>query len=290
MEPVRFRIFLVISFLLFLSLACSLTGSSNESAGSSADTIATSVAATVAAEDQVLQPTWTDSPAVDESESGVNRLGVSFSFDPSLADTVNSEVVPGQGDSNNEIWSTPDHRRFSFSGWLLADVFHLPAIRIYPVAEFQAINSNVSEGLDILSTAIDTQPVDGEGIFVSDLFNAAQIIRSQVSYIQFQNGQGVRYISQYGQAAYPIGWPNLFYTFQGFTDDGLYYISAILPVNHPSLPHPDDVVMDDAFYDNFMDYAAAKNLELDEKDPQSFIPSLIILDGLIESLLISDLP
>ena len=244
----------------------------------------------MAAKDKAPQSTWTVSPAIDSSEPSVDSLGVSFSFDPSLADSVNGELVPGQGNPNDEMWSTPDHRMFSFSGWLLADVFHVPAIRIYPIAEFQAINSNVGEGLVLLSTAIDTQPVDGGDVFVSDLFNAAQFIRSQVSYIQFQNGQGVRYLSQYGQAAYPIGWPNLFYTFQGFTNDGLYYISAILPVNHSSLPHPDDVLMDDAFYDNFMGYAAAKGLELNEKDPGSFIPSLLMLDTMIESFLISNVP
>lgn len=289
MESTRFRIVLVVSFILSLSIACSLTGSP-QSAATSVDTIATSVAATVAADYKAPQPTWTLAPAVGDSEPSVASLGVSFSYDPSLADSGNGELVPGQGDPDQGMWSTPDHRMFSFSGWSLADGFHVPALRIYPVAAFREINSNVGDGLDLLSAALDTQPVDGEGVFVSDLFNAAQIIRTQVSYIQFQNGRGVRYLSQYGQAAYPIGWPNLFYTFQGLTNDGLYYISAILPVNHPSLPHPDDVVMDDAFYENFLDYAAANNLELNEKDPGSFMPSLILLDSLIESLDISDLP
>ncbi len=94
----------------------------------------------------------------------------------------------------------------------------------------------------------------------------------------------VRYISQYGQAAYPIGWPNLFYTFQGFTDDGLYYVSAILPVTHSSLPHPDDVTMDDSFYDNFMIYADGINLQLNGENPETFEPSLVLLDEIIESL------
>ena len=96
----------------------------------------------------------------------------------------------------------------------------------------------------------------------------------------------MRFITQYGQDASPIGWPHLFYAFQGFTDDGLYYISAIFPVNHPSLPLPDDVVMDDPFYDNFMNYLADTQMHLDLQDLDTFVPSMLLLDGVVESILV----
>ena len=292
MQNKRHRIILVISFILFLSLACTLAGSKGEPAVNAENTISTSVAATVAAGDKTSTPTQAVQPTVNDSDPDpdVDYQGVSFSFDDTLAGSVNVEIVPGQGDSNDDIWSYPDHRMFSFNSWTLADTFHTPAIRIYPIAEFRAINSYVREALDLLINAVNTQPVDEEGIAVADLFNAAQFIRSQVDYIQFQNGQGVRFLSQYSQAASPIGWPNLFYAFQGFTTDGLYFVSVILPVNHPSLPHPDDVTKDDAFYDNFMTYATNMSIELNGKDPGSFLPSLILLDEMIESLSIAGFP
>jgi len=144
----------------------------------------------------------------------------------------------------------------------------------------------ISGRMDELLSAIATQSEDDEGIAVADLFNAAQFIRSQVEFINFQNGTGVRFLSQYGQAAGSIGWPNLFYAFQGFTADGAFYISVILPVNHPSLPHPNNVTMDNAFYDNFMTYAAEMSIQLNGEDPGMFMPSLLLLDELVESLLV----
>lgn len=285
MKYSRSRIFLFISSLIILSFACTLTGSRGESAEEAVGSIATSVAATQAAENTDPEATWPFQPVEAESPSEPDIIyqGVSFSFDDSLADTVNAEIIAGEGDAASEFWSTPEHRQFTFINWILVDAFHTPAIRIYPVAEFKAVNSIAGEGLDELMTAISTQ-ADEENLLIVDLFNAAQFIRSQVNYIQFQNGMGVRYISQYGQAASPIGWPNLFFTFQGFTDDGLYYISAILPVNHPSLPHPNNVTMDDAFFDNFMTYADDMNQQLNGENPETFVPSLILIDEIIGSL------
>ncbi len=281
-------IILILSILFALSLACTLTGSEPEPALGSEDAIATSVAGTMAAKVEDTPQALTVDPTITLSppESDVVYQGVSFSFDDSLAGTLNAGTMPGEGDANSEMWSSPEHRSFSFNEWIMEDAFHTPSIKIYQVADFRAINSNVSERLDELLSAIATQPADEEGIAVADLFNAAQFIRSQVEYIDFQNGTGIRFLSQYGQAAGSIGWPNLFYAFQGFTDDGAYYISVILPVNHPSLPHPNDVIMDNAFYDNFMNYAAEMSIQLNGEDPVEFIPSLLLLDELVGSLLV----
>ena len=288
MHTSRSNIILILSILITLSLACTLTGSEAAPVQVSEDAIATSVAATLAAGAEDTPPTLAADPTITASplEPDVVYQGVSFTFDDSLASTVNAGTMPAEGDVNSEMWSSPEHRLFSFNDWVLADAFHTPSIRIYPVADFRAINSNVSERMDELLSAIATQSEDDEFIAVADLFNAAQFIRSQVEFINFQNGTGVRFLSQYGQAAGSIGWPNLFYAFQGFTDDGAYYISVILPVNHPSLPHPDDVTMDNAFYDNFMNYAAEMSIQLNGENPGEFVPSLFLLDELVESLLV----
>lgn len=44
------------------------------------------------------------------------------------------------------------------------------------------------------------------------------------------DGGGIRYLTQFGQAAGLITNPELFYTFQGLTDDGAYYVAAVFPV------------------------------------------------------------
>jgi hypothetical protein len=123
---------------------------------------------------------------------------------------------------------------------------------------------------------------------VADIFNAGQMFLSKVAYLQFQNGRGVRFLTQYGQAISPIGWPMMFYSFQGFTDDGVYYISAMLPVTHPSLPHPDDVTLDEAFMNNFETYRDELEIQLNGEQDSTFMPSLILLDEFVESLLVGE--
>ena len=58
---------------------------------------------------------------------------------------------------------------------------------------------------------------------------------SKPEYLKFENGSGVRYLTMYGQGFAPINNHDLFYSFQGLTADGRYWVSVIMPVNHPSL-------------------------------------------------------
>ena len=166
----RSRIILVITLLISLSLACTLTGSEDSvPEGSSEDIIATSVAATVAAKES-------DQKSVDESPptqhptvtagpppANFNNAGVSFYFNPILADDVTAGVNPGYYEENNPWWSIPVHREFQFNNWVLSGAFHTPTIRVYPIADFRAINENVSESFDIspdgkrLTLAVQTE-------------------------------------------------------------------------------------------------------------------------------------
>ena len=283
MIPKRSRILLIIAVLLSLSLACSLTGGPAETTASDQAAIEAAVAETLAAEEAAVVE---EQPEETAPEPDIVFQGTSFAFDPSLAENVNAENIPGEGDADNLWFSTPDHVQFTFNNWTLPDAFHTAAIRVYSVEEFQAVNTVMTDIFSALQNAFDTHPADHEGIEVADLFGAAQFLISQVEYLEFQNGHGVRFISQYGQAGYPVGWPHLFYTFQGVTDDGSTYVSVILPVNHPSLPHPDNVVMDDAFYDNFTNYVADMQSQLNGLDPGTFNPSLLLMDAVVESLLV----
>lgn len=289
----RSNIILVITILISLSLACVVTGSEDAAADlNSVDTIATSVAATVTAKESDPQPTDntppTQHPTVTASpqEPNFNYAGVSFYFDPILADDLTAGVTPGYYQEDNPWWSTPEHREYRFNNWVLSDAFHKPTIRVYPVADFIAINENVSNGLDALRLALDSHPADYAGLAVSDLFNAGQLYQSNVKYLDFQNGRGARWLSQYGQAYFTIGSPNLFYTYQGLTADGLYYVSIILPVDHPYLPDVEMADLEDSFFENYGTYRDSVVDQLESESENSFVPSLILLDRLVESLFV----
>ena len=293
-KPERVILILVMLAAAALQACVPVQGPSQDD---SAAAIETAVAATLAAGGESNlpdtaapppSPTWTIHPTVTASppETNFEYAGVSFYFNDLLADNIVAGINPGQYDEQAVFWSIPEHRAFIFNNWVLSDAFHTPAIRIYPIEDFNAINENVANALAALGGVILTQPLNGAELRVPDLFNAGQLYHSNAKTLRFQNGYGARWLSQYGQAYFPVGWPNLFYTFQGFTDDGLYYVSIILPVNHHSLPATDSVTMDDAFYENYSNYAAGIQSQLEAESDNSFMPSLVLLDQLVTSLLV----
>ncbi len=290
----RSRIILVITLLISLSLACVVTGSEeNPPEGNSVDVIATSVAATIAANevvdetgesaDPTVHPTVTASPP----EPNFTYAGVSFVFNDALADNIVAGVNPAMIDENT-WWSVPEHREYRFNNWIIADAFLEARIKIYKVDEFRTINPGVGERLDSLVVVLNTKPADGEGAPVGDVFNAGQMYKSNVKYLRFQNGEGIRFLTQYGQALSPLGRPMMFYTFQGFTDDGQYFISAMLPATHPSLPHGNQVEMDQAFMDNWEVYVAETEAQLNNESDNTFLPPLGLLDEMMESMTVGE--
>jgi len=220
-------------------------------------------------------------------EPDVSYQGVSFSFDASLALSVTPETVASQEDAAVEPWNTPEHLIFTFNGYLLPDSFHTPRILVLPANDYNAINPTAGDVIYQLQQLLENKPSDPEDIPFLPVFNAAQFMQAQVRYFRFQNGAGVRFLTMYGQAAWPINNDDMFYTFQGITDDGMYYISAILPISHPNLPDPESVTIDDAFYDNFMNYVDGMEDQLNTEPPFTFFPTLSILDAMIESLYVA---
>lgn len=292
----RSAIYIILITLISFSLACSLTGTAEErpenppKVPSDGDTIATAVAATLVAIQAANgeNPPPTTHPTVTASappapEANFNDTGVSFYFNEALAENIVAGVNPSMIDQNL-WWSVPEHREFRFNNWVLVDTFLPAVIKIYPVADFRDINPGVGERLDGLLEVLANKPPDGEGVSVGDIFNAGQMFKSNVGYLKTQNGEGIRFLTQYGQALWPIGWPMMFYTFQGFTDDGLYFISAMLPATHPSLPDPEQVTMDQDFMDNWETYVADLEAQLNAESDVMFQPPLALLDQIFESM------
>ena len=117
------------------------------------------------------------------------------------------------------------------------------------------------------------------------MWPAAQIFSAQVGYFNFQNGSGVRYLTMYGQAIYPVDNQNLIYTYQGLTNDGRFYISAVLPVVHLGLPDDGSSQIDDwmAFENNWETYINDTVNWLNVQDPGSFFPGINLLDAMMAS-------
>ena len=237
-------------------------------------------------------------PTTTASTGGVVTLNnVSFTIPLGLANDALSEMVPAVSDANNAPWwdVAPAHIKFTLTDYQLQDKFLTPQIRVYPAAEYEQLNPTAAEQIQKVKTIIAGSQLTLDTMPVVPFFNAVQQIASKMQVLNFQNGRGIRFVTQYAQYPAPINNHELFYHFQGLTDDGKYYIVATLPVTSSILPEdekPEAVVPaggvsiptatgpDPAYYD-----AVTKALDAMYED--SFNPSLFQLDALIQSITVA---
>jgi hypothetical protein len=234
----------------------------------------------------------TTEPAAPENLSNVTFVGGGFSYDDTLATAAVVETVPANTTGLPGEMVAPEHIEITFDGYVLPDMLHTPQIAIYPVGGLEAVNGRAANEIAALRALLAARPdIPPDGGFEAPalpflpLFNAGQVLRTGVAYLDFQNGSGVRYLTQFDQAYLPINNDELFYTFQGITADGTLYVSAVLPVSHPSLP-ADVGGVDEAFIESFDAYILEIAAQLDAQPPDSFTPDLTLLDGMIESLMV----
>ena len=238
----------------------------------------------------IAQPTSPLPTATFALLAAAQYNGASFSFDPSLASQAVGKTVPPVTDQNGAPWEiAPQSIQFDFNGYLLSGTFNQPALMIYPVDAYKSANDVVIPIITNLQDLLKTSPASpSQALPFLPTWNAAQIMHSNVAYLKFKNGEGVRYLAEYGQAIFPINNYMLFYTFQGLTQDGKYYISLLLPVNNPILPADEKIPESDygTFSSNFENYLKDTQTKLMAQPPSSFKPDLSLLDALVQSLLV----
>jgi hypothetical protein len=274
-----------LSLALLTGLGCSLTGVLG---GVATPTHEMAIELPTAAPMQTAPPPTAAPP--EPTQPAVSFRGASFSYDPSLAGYVNADLVPAVTGEEEAYWMlAPEHLEFSFVDYALDDTFHEPVIYIYPVEAYIALSESAAGVIDDMRALLAEKPAHPEGsIPTLPVWNAGQFMHAAVRYMDFENGSGVRFLSQYGQAVWPVNNQDLFYTFQGLTADGAYYVAAVLPVSHPSLPATGDEVAEmqdyETFSENFRSYLAEVETDLSAQDPASFFPALLLLDDLVASI------
>ncbi|MBN2500105.1 MAG: hypothetical protein JXB38_05000 [Anaerolineales bacterium] len=296
-------IYLLIGTLLLTTLACNLTGQSDQ--GSNTEQLELELAATQLAieltqqalaepqqaQEQPTQPVPTSEvpDVVPQTAPNVSYEGISFYRDPALAGTVDMATIPEeQGVADAPLWTAnPTYYLFSFGSYQPQGTFHQPELYIYPLADFIDLAPEIAGMAYDLQQILAAKSSDPGEIPFLPFFNAAQFFQAQVAYLDFQSGSGVRFLTMYGQAAWPVDNYSLFYTFQGITSDQKYYVSAIFPVNHPNLPDDgNEIVGEDwiGFDENFPTYLEDTVVQLNSYSADSFTPDLTQLDALIQSI------
>ena len=283
----RQRLFGTVGVFLF-TIACSLSGLI-PATPTPADQVGTLVATTM----QALTVVPSEIASTPMSGTPVSFENVSLVIPNGLAGGANPEKMMTVDANSGAPWEiAPMHLRFNLTEYTLQGKFHEPRIFVYPADEYAQTNPIAAEQIDNIKKILAGSTILKETLPRVPWFNAELLIAASIQLIPFQNGRGVRTLTQYAQYAAPINNHELFYHFEGLTSDGRYYLIAILPMTAPILPEdekpeasvpaggvsiPTDIGIGNTYYSSVTE-------KLNSLAPDAYTPSLATLDSLIQSV------
>jgi hypothetical protein len=269
--------------------------------------------ATAGDESPVITQPGSNLKTASLSEFGRN---ISLAYNPALAPSVETGTVPAVPVSDQIMFaeSHPEYAQIYFMGFKDGWVYDLPIyaenrvaqVMVFRVADFPGYGDDSQQGFVNQSQALARLLQSGVEAdrcaeplmdYESELpflpwTNAKQAFCAQPKVVEFAGGKGIRYLAHYAQDPSPALDSQIFYTFQGISDDGQFYVSAFFPVQtgiFPTQP-PACPQCGDPNYNPFVEWAATLKEQLSQLNAQAeddFSPSLLMLDELVESITIS---
>ncbi len=231
----------------------------------------------------------------------MDQNGVAVTFPVDYGGIADGYAVAGQPATPwMPAGATPTEFGLNFFGFGQAvgvpiDTVYPPRIRVYPVRSFayygydrdlDQLRSLLAEGNPDLSVYA-VPPAAGAPRTLPFLptANAAQVFRAQPALVAFQGGRGVRYLTHYAQGLVPITRREVWYTFQGLTDDGKFYVSVTFPIRIEDLPEtvPADFNPPDPLTYLQEQFAVVQNAG-------NIQPSLSLLDSIVSSIAVTAQP
>ncbi len=280
-------------------LACGLGGTP----ALPADNVATAVASTVQALTPAVPAATATAPAPQATAAQgipVSYKNVSLRLPIGLASDAAPVTVPLATEETGGPWdAAPEHIEFRLNNYnVTGNAFSVRQIDIFPAGEYANANAGANIALQRLQglLASPSAPVTRQNVPHVPSFNASVVIAAQAQRIQFQNGDGVRMVTQYGQAVNPIANDMTFYQFMGLTSDRKYLVVAVLPIQAPILPAGSDPSnplpaggvpfpdMSSSSAQAFDTYFQAVTNKLNGTDSGAFTPSITTLDALVQSI------
>ena len=162
-------------------------------------------------------------------------------------------------------------------------------IMVFKASEYATYGPSFQDAVTALISGQDASVPLPDSLLQGDFY-------AQVKPVNFQNGHGVRYLNQVLMNIAPITNEDLFYYYQGITDDGAYFVSAFFHVNASflvadgkldSVTPPDGIAFDDSPSLDFPAYLSAVTQKLNDTPAENFTPSLLMLDQIIESITVT---
>lgn len=226
--------------------------------------------------------------------------GVTFSLPSALATNVNIVQYAG-GDESTFPPEAPHIRFFLYNGFPAApqSLFDQGAVvTVYRTADF-AGNAEAEAALQQLQTLLNDRPdlspymtiaADGSGQTLPFLpaIAAGQVIRARVQYVDTPAMNGISYVTVYRQDVSPFTGGEFIYTFQGLSQDGQYYVSAILNIDTSLFPAEPEAFDPNTF--NATEYYNQSVQQLNQAGDEAFTPPLAVLEPVILSFTFLDMP
>ena len=263
-----------------------------------------------------LQPTGTTTPTTVSSTQtpGTTQTAASSDQqgDPSvsldvtgMAAKVTSEVIPAVGSADGPHWmAMPAYMQLTLQGYPVSNSSYQPRVFVFPVKNLD-VNEAAGKAVKSLQALLQDQQV-GQDLPFLPLTPDVQALHARVTFLDFKDGSGVSFLTQFGSGLAPINNHALIYTFQGLTGDGQFYVSAVFPLNLPGLPEDSlegqqsqppaiqypqppagDSLTDEqiqAFDSQYRQYIIDTVIMLNNQPENSFIPELSRLDAMVRSL------
>jgi len=289
------RSFLGFTILILALVACGIN--SPASPPTEIPTLTTNVATPqiLAAATPTENPTL---PVSSTATSDANSLtpdgetvsvgGITFLIPNGMASDATSTIT---GDVeypyiNPSGGNMPQHIKFTLNNYAAQQTLLQPQIIVFKTAEYTQY-SDLTAG--IINELQSLNYVDGQPLSKN---LSGPTFTAQIQALKFQNGHGIRYLTQVDQAPMPANNHEMFYYFQGLTSDGQFYIQAVLPTQvaylpadgNPNTPLPANGI---PFNDDFLAYMNAVTQKLNATGTFSFTPYLDHLDSMMESLSIN---
>lgn len=266
-----------LSFLLSACVPAAAT--SVPAAATSAPAAATSVPAAA----PQIAPTATNDASVPNSDPAPQ-----ISLDLSgLASAYQAERVAAVADDGSvrKVDVLPAYTRLTLQAYPLSDRLQKPRIFIYPLQDLEKANPDALKVVASLQDLLQS-PREIAVMPFLPLTGDVQAIHAHVQYLDFMSGKALRYLAEYANGMSPIHNAGLFYTFQGITADGRYYVAAVLPVSHPSLPADAALTGKEPpeFSSDYPTYLRSVVSALNPQAAATFTPDLTRLDALMSSL------
>jgi len=245
------------------------------------------------------------SGAQDVPLHGVAFDGIAFMFSEAIATGVQIEAVEAGTNVSPFMIQTaesPPHILFTFLDYIPSDSEEIdrenlraPVIRVYETADlpdFELNGVTYADEAAALTDLLERRPdlTGEESLPFLPLIPGIQTLNARPRYLENDSIDGIAYLTHRADRAGIVLEGRVFYTFQGFSKDGRYYIAAWLSVDSGVLPVVFSAKADfDAIMENYDLYKEARVTALTWQEADVFYPPLNDLDALFDSFLVTPL-